>query len=365
VSWGFVLTDLNHIPVGEILNASERSVQIGLNKIDTLSFNMRMDNALASYIASAEGLIKAYRNNVLMFHGDIISAQETGNAAGATVAVNAASAGWRLSKRLAGKNAVGQGFTTTDRAQIVSTLINSADLEGETGISTALITGPSSFSVVSYTAGPYRAISDILTELSSSYDGFDWQMLPLENYVNGVVTTNKVNSFYAAPVIGTDQVDAVFEFGIGRNNVAGYSRAVNRDGQANEVFHSVSAGPDAPGFPTTYALNVAARDKWGLLEDVAQADITDQSLREKLVSEHVRVRGNPRQVITFEPHIDPGHTGRLPDYGTDYSVGDRVRARASLGRSGVRFDGMFRVWGVNFSIDNNGVEKIALTLSEE
>lgn len=361
--WQFILTDRSHVPQGELLNAYDRQIAVPLNKLDTLSCKVRLDNPLVDTLASCEGYIKAFRDGDEMFHGPIISAEENGDANGASVAINAVGAGWILSKRLAGKSSTGQAFSLTDRAAIIESLIDTANAENETGIATD---GPASAaSAVSYTAGPYRPINEIITELSASFDGFDWRILPLDNWVNNAVADAKIGRFYAAPTIGVPREHAVFEWGTGtRANMVGYKRAVTRDTQANKVYHHTSNGPDAAGYPTISAIDPASITDWKLLEDLAQADLLDSALRAALVTEHVRVRKHPRQTIEFSPSVDPQVTGRLPRYGDDYVVGDSVRARAAYGSS-TRFDAMMRVWGVTFALDANGTERATLALAEE
>lgn len=361
--WQFVLTDNTFTPVGEVLNAKSRQVTLGLNKIDTMSFVVRLDNPLANELASCAGYVKAYRDGDIMFHGPLISAEETGDANGGSIAINAAGIGWMLTKRLAGKSATGTVYSTpTDRAAIVADLISTADTESVLHIGVGPAAAASS---VTYTAGPYRPISEILTELSASYNGFDWRILPAENW-NGGVTGPLLGSWTAAPRIGTQQDNAVFEWGYAVNgNVATYTRSTTRDTQADKVYHYTSNGPDAPGFATVSASDAGAISEWGLMEDVAQADIVDAGLRSALVQQHIAVRSEPRQVINFTPHIDPQNTGRLPRFGDDWDIGDTIRARAVY-RNSVRIDALMRVWGVSFSLDDsNGMERLTLQLAPD
>ena len=360
MAWSFILTDKDYVPLGEIINASDRRVALPLSKLDTASFRVRLDNPLANSMMDCSGHIKAYRDGQLRFYGPILSAEESGDANGATVAVNAVGAGWILSKRLGGKSTTGTQFTTvTDRAVIMKSLIDTTNTENETGISTSAYSMTAA-SAVTYTAGPYKPLSDINTELATSLDGYDWRILPLENYASGAVTGSKIGGFSAAPVLGIDQTNAVFEWGAGRNNIVEYTRAVTRDTMANQVYHVIEASSNA----VISALDTTSISNYKLLEDLAQADLTDSSMRQNLVNEHVRVRKVPRQVISFTPHVDPQRTGRVPYFGDDFDVADSVRARIVY--NGVaRVDAMLRVWGVTFDIDSLGTERMTLTLAEE
>jgi hypothetical protein len=374
-SWTFVLTDQNFVPQGEVLNAAERKVAEPLDKLPTASMKLRLDNPLADLAMTTACYLKGYRwitgiaEPQFRFFGPVVSAEESADQQNATVALNAVGGGWVFQKRLVGKSALGTTWTTTDRARIVADpsispvgMIPTSDGEGETHIDFA--TGPySAASTATYTA-TYKTILDAITDLSVGDTGFDWRVVPVENYVNGTVVGPKIGRFEAYPLIGTPQSNAVFEWGTGRRNIASYTRSVDRSTQADKVYHNASAGPDAPGFPTVSAIDADAITEWGLLEDLAQADLLDPTLRQNIVNQHVRVRKNPRQLISFTPHIDPSDTGRLPQFGIEYDVGDTVRARAVYeGR--LRFDVAARVWGVTFDINELGIEQQTLQLAQE
>jgi hypothetical protein len=385
--WTWVLTDNDFVPVGEILNAKSRTVALPLNKLPTASFQLRLDNPLADHLQQAGGYVKAYRDGQLMFYGPTVSVEETINKETQSIAVNAVGAGWLLQKRLAGKSATGTPFASQDRATIVRDLIDAANAEVDTSISTApLVAAPPAFgqftasefvrgatdyggarisagSAITYTAGPYRPIMEIVRDLSVGLDGFDWVMVPYDNYTDGAVTTPKIAEFQAFPLYGQDQNEAVFEYGTpGRYNVQEFKRTINRDGQANKVYHLAAPGPDAPGYPVVSAIDAASVSNWNLLEDLAAADLLIEPLRQRLVDEHVRVRSQPRQIIEFTPHIfDPA---RMPNYGTHYSVGDNVRVRINYNGT-LKFDGYIRVWGVSFNVDDLGVERVSITMAEE
>lgn len=368
-SWAFILTDRDYVPQGEILNAQQRKVAQPLSKLSTASFQIRADNPLADQIMTCQGYIKCYRRTVnstwsLQHFGPIISSELAFDKSAATISVNSVGAGWILQKRLAGKSRTGVQFTiASDRAQIAKTLIDATNAENETGIDTSL-SPIAAASTATYTAGPYKSVMDCITELATAFDGFDWYFNIIDNFSNGVVTTPKIASFLAAPLIGSLKPDAVFEWGVGRNNIVSGKYQVSRDTQANKVYHNTSNGPDAPGFPTVSALDSDSITNWKLLEDLANADLLDNTMRQNLVNEHVSVRKNPRKVIEVTPHIDPYDAGRLPLYQIDYNLGDQVRARIAFGGK-VKFDATVRVYGVSFDINDLGVEQQSLSLVQE
>lgn len=367
-SWAFILTDRNFVPQGEILNASSRQVALPLSKLSTASFQVRLDNPLVDQLMTTEGYIKCYRrtrttNWALQHYGPIISAEAAGDKDKGTVTVNSVGAGWILQKRLAGKSKFGAAYVATDRAIVARALIDQTNSDNETGIDTTIYT-PSSGSTVTYTAGPYKPVMDCITELATALDGFDWTFNIIDNFANGMVTGQKIAAFLALPLITNVRPDAVFEWGVGRNNVSTFKWQVSRDTQANKVYHNTANGPDAPGFPTVSALDAQSITDWKLLEDLANADLLDNDMRQNLVNEHVAVRAQPRQVFEFSPHIDPSDAGRLPIYGVEWFLGDQVRARVAFG-SKTKFDAMVRCYGVQFDINEFGVEQQTLTLVEE
>jgi hypothetical protein len=87
-------------------------------------------------------------------------------------------------------------------------------------------------------------------------------------------------------------------------------------------------------------------------------------MRNTLLNEHLTVRRNPRNIITFQPSIDPQDQGKLPQFGDIYDVGDIVTGRAAFNGS-LRFDALFRCWGVEFTIEENGIERTNLILEEQ
>lgn len=360
--WSYILTDKDYEPIAEIVNASERKVSIPLNRLDSASFRIRLDNPLALNIMTAAGYVKAYRDDVLTFFGPIVTAEETGDANNASIVVNCMGAGWIFGRRLVGKSATGTLFTAIDRASIIGSLIATVNSENNTGIGVDV--GNTSASTATYVAGPYKKLDEVINELAAGTAGFDWRVLPNENWVNGVKTTDTIGAFYARPVIGEVAPEAVFEWGGGRNNVSGYTRTMNREQQANKLYHNAATGPDAPGYPTLTVNDPTSITEFHELEDVVQADLLDPTLRAAILNAHLDVRSYPRHIVQFTPHIDPGALGRLPNFGQHYTVGDQVRMRVQY-NSQPRIDTLVRVWGVSFEIDNNGVERASMVLAEE
>jgi hypothetical protein len=357
--YNVVLTDRSWVPQGEVTNFSSFNFFRGLNKLATVAFTVRLDNAHVDRLSATDGNIKVYRNSSLIFHGPIVSAEEAAESESQTLAITAADIGWMLGHRVVGKSAAGTLTTVaTDRSLIAKTMIDAVNATAETGLSTAAYTF-SAGSAITHKYGPYALALPVLQELGGALDGFDWIVNPVENWVNGSASGVKVGAINMQTVIGSNRPSAVFEYGVGtRSNVLNYGLTTTRDQQANQVYHFL---PDSSTVST--GTDATAITDWGLLEDVAAGDFTDATYRQKLVDEHVRVRKYPRTLVRMTPHIDPGVTGRLPQPLVDYDAGDTITARFVHNRK-VRFAGFLRVFGIRISLDN-GFERVELTLEDD
>jgi hypothetical protein len=171
--------------------------------------------------------------------------------------------------------------------------------------------------------------------------------------------------------MGTDRPESVFEYGDGLLNVRSYKRAVSIEGSATRVWSP------PPGFPDNATQGVLMQI-WPvlpdeapleLLDDVITTDLNVETLRTQLLIHHLNARHGPRQTLEFVPVSDLGD--RVPRYGVDYELGDRVPFRASVdvtGSDGVtrkrkRIDATMRIYAVSISVDAMGVATPTLTVT--
>jgi hypothetical protein len=358
--YGLVLANSTLVPQGEVRNFGGFQFTRAISKLAIAKFRVRLDNDLANSLASAERYIKVYRSGALVLFGPIISAEEVADRSEQTIEVTCADMGWFLTRRLAGKSASGHLFTVaTGRAAIAKTLIDTANSESDTRLSTASYAHTAGSSIT-YKAGPYRPVLECVQELAGALDGFDWRVHPIENWVNGASITTNAGAIEMKTVIGAAKPNAVFEYGPAtRANVLSYGKTRTRDQQANRVFHL------RDGSNVVTGNNAAAQAAWDLMEDVAAGDITDGTFRQKLVDEHVAVRGYPRDLVRMTPHIDPGTAGHVPQPFVDYDIGDTITFR-SVVNGQVRFAGSLRVYGITINVDQEtGFERVTLLLEDE
>lgn len=359
-TWSLLLADLSGTTLGEITNASERRLSFPLNRMATGSFRVRLDHPLAIDLLDGDRLIKVYQEmpdgtSTIRMVAEIVSVEEVASESDpGSLAVTFAEAGfWRLTHRLVGKSGSGLSYGTAlspvDRGTMAQSIINAVNADADSGVRIGSISASSSGYV-----GPwyYKPASEAITELSSTLDGFDFSFDPVEPYsdANGLV----ISSFRAAAVIGSLEADSVFEFGTGRRNIKEIKRQVGREGLLTKGYHL------PPGFPESSAQVVSVEDltaeaERGLHEGLVTSDLTVADLRLALTEEHVQVRSQPRQLITFEP------TAYGNAFNDEYAVGDVVQARAVVAGS-VRFDAFFRIYGVDLSLSPEGLPTYSITL---
>lgn len=373
MAWQAILTDLNGNVHGEINESDERKVGLQHMRVPSASFKLPLSHYLADTILSTDTLIKCYRYDeptavkTLAFNGPVVSAEESSDGSSQGIAVVAAGPFWRTTKRYIGKTKAGFALgipTPIDLGLAAHTILDTINGEDFTGI------GKGSRSAVTTGGfGPWhlRSVAEGIAELTSGLNSFEFVVDPQEPVgIGGVGGWPQIGSMRIASSIGSLKPDAIFEYGTDYPNVSGYTRAITREGMITRGIMSVSGWPEtpaqqSPGPPPipsdlmiTNASTLAAR---GLFEDILpDANIVTDSVRQTLSDFHILYRKNPREIITFNPALNARPTPLV-----DYMPGDTVRARAVVSGN-VRFDALFRIWGVTFNIDQAGNEQIELEL---
>lgn len=372
-TWTHVLTDRAGVVQGELTNADGRSLALQLNRIPTASFTIPVWHPLCNTILTTETILKVYRRdpvspftNRLVFHGPVMSVEESGAELGQTLAVNAVGPFWRLTKRFIGtqKGGYADGLTSnislTDIARNIITTVNAAEFTG--------ITLPGSYQATTQFGkyGPVhvKMVAESIAEVSSPLNGFDFEVTPTEPTDVGrganFPQIGVFNTYF--PTLGTQKVDAIFEYGTQRANVVSYTRSLSRENIMTKGWIALPGWPDGvtDAQDILSAEDASARTARGLFEDVvSDAGVTDDNLRVSIVNEHLKYRSTPRHIATFTVAVNARPTPFL-----DYVVGDWVRCRVVV-RGTVRLDAMFRIWGAQFALDQNGNESLDLQLVQE
>jgi hypothetical protein len=369
--WTMVLTNLSGVVINEVRQAVDRKVVISLNKPSTAAFTIRPDNPLLSDLFSDDTLLKVYQGTTLRFHGNVISSelstQEDGSAP--TVKVNAADPAWKLSRRLSGLSAGGTKYEG-DKAKSSRKIINELNAQSghetnpHTGIKLLAESEYSAGGSGTYVAGPYKTSLSCINDLANGFDGFDWYMNPLEGETATVSkwTTTLLATYEAQEVIGGAS-NAVFEHGYGQHNVRKLTYLRDLAGLANKAYHLPDEG-FTEGATVKEAADVPSLEHRGRYEAIADGyGLTDSTLRQNWVDEVVRVRKNPRFVVSMTLDVDD-LTGRVPRFGTDFSLGDLVIARSVINET-TMFDGQVRVYQVQVDLNDNGTGTVTPVLIDE
>lgn len=362
-SWQLITTDLAGVQVGEVLNATDRQLVLPHMRVPTLQFKVPLWDATADTLLNTDCLVKAYRtdpvDNVrrLVFNGPVVSAEESGEALGQTIAIAAAGPMWRLAHRLVPSTLTkaGFGWGPTDLGAIAHLILDDVNGTSFSGVSKGSRTATGSGQV---TYKEIKNAAQAITELTAGLTSFEYEVAPTEpTNVAGVDGWPQIGLMNIAPTIGTTRNDAVFEYGTNGANVASYNRQISRDGMLTRGVISLNGWPDGTTQDLRIRQDATARTNRGLFEDIVPDNgVIDDALRDALVDFHLSIRKNPRQILTFRPS-----TNALPTPFVQYSVGDTVRCRAEV-RGTVRFDALFRVWGITISVDSNGNEETELEL---
>lgn len=368
--WRFILATRWHQNIGEILNATDRQVMLPINGVKTLGFKVRLDNPLSDYMMLNEAnYIKAYRNGTIMFNGPILTVEENGDSTGATLAVNAVGPEWFLWKYPSSvvSPTTSPQLVTGDRGVLTASgnvLAPGADINYGTNAERTI-----GDTITNYQIPAFGSKGQMLTELSESGFAFDWVVDSLDpSSVSTGSNPNFTGKLRLYSSLGSSKSNAVFEWGTGtRANIASYKKIVTRETQISNIY--AVGGLDVDANADITISNTMDSDHWRVwgqqvdfltdIEDLPPLPATD---RGTLLAAHYTARKHPRQTIEMVPHVDPSSSGRLPNYGVDYSIGDTVRVRAVYGKS-VRFDVMLRVWAVTFDIDSSGLERVSPTVS--
>lgn len=374
-NWSYLLTSKTMDNLGEFTNVHSSKVDINLNKVRTASLGIRLDNPLASVIAetvAAEPLyIKGYRNGILLFTGQVQSMQESYTEdQKALMQLNAAGQEFLFAQRTVGRTYEGVKYAAgTQLAIRFKGLLEAlqAEANGKMRIAYGEI---SSTNTGAFEATYFKKASEILAEMYNQLAGFDWTVYPQEPDGEGNIGLLEIED-----VIGTEQPNALFEWGAGRSNVATFTRTVDMSTMMNLGWNIAGSGPEATGAPTLSNANFEAALKataeglqavWGLREDMVSASILNETMRKVLLEESVNVRMRPRQTVVMQPIVQlEGEEAatKVPVFGQDYNIGDFVPLRIAYEGSN-HFNAMVRAWGVSFTNDENGKETQTLTLSD-
>ena len=190
-----------------------------------------------------------------------------------------------------------------------------------------------------------RQISDVIEELASADDGFDFAVLP----------DKRVRLWY--PRRG--QVNTGLTFSAS-DNVSEFRYQEDAEEMANDV---AVVGPqencEVPD--VTSAVDTTSRSTYGVLHASESAEfVDDETLRQGQADEMLRERKDSR----LQPDVQvPTQLSDAVDF-YDYQLGDTVTVVATRGEVGGfgQFNQAFRIVGRRVDVTNYGLENVTLSL---
>lgn len=357
--WRFELANLGGTALGDLTQTMNRKVTTQLVKPGTIEFTVPAHHPeVTDLLANQHVYIKAYRENILQMVAETTALQVVGTAEERSIRVVATEAPWiMLMKRLIGKSTAGVTFTSLDRAEIARQILALVNAESNSKVQAGSITYAGSTA----TAGPwyYKKAMEAITELGAPLNGYDWWFTPLEP------STGNVGALNTAPVRGAYRPNAVLEYGTGRANAREYEWRITLGDRISRAYSLPPSYPNNSGLVVASSFDAVTELSIGRREDLVEADLGDAAgdLRQDLTDETVNVRKNPKNVFLIQPAANDD-TGRVPQYLTDYDLGDIIEGRV-LDQDVLMLDALVRVYGVEAEIDDLGNEQITVGLVDE
>ena len=257
-----------------------------------------------------------------------------------------------------GQSTIGEYYEATARNEIIADLLDQANTIGDTGIRAGMM---ETLSEVDAGYWRYKPVSEAILELAADYDGFDFRVSPKEPTADS--TGVQIGSLYIASRLGAWQQGTKFDFASGNNAISSYKRAVTFD-----ISNKVYSLP--PGFPDTTTQTVLSDEStdsqllYGVREALIDSDLSSDDLRALLLQQAAAVYGTPRQ--TFEVELTE-NISYVPF--EDFDVGDIVQLNlwhlTPNNDKGLRQSVLVRIYGMEITEDDQGAEKVKLTLVQD
>lgn len=360
--WKFELADLSGRRLADITAiARNRALAYRLNGVSRLSFEVPADDPKIRnvhtdgyrYLEEGVRLVKGRRYELnpttgvfgykLRYLGLVWQVQDTGTENDAGCAVTCADLLVRLGKRYTAKR---REFTATQGTTIGKTLVDEANVIAPTGIVTGTVEASPTRSVVYQ----WRQLLDAIGELSTSFDGFDLDLVPNDD--PATLSSSNLATLNFLGRKGTVRPNAAFVWGAAGHNVNRVERLVNMDKLANVVtlLGATNTGGDQILSSRVDAASVAALGRYEDLE--AFTEISTPTYLDALASDLIALSASRRELVQFVPA-----PGRSPLPFDNFDLGDTVpitigdRLRGGLA-------GYQRVYGFDLVLDENARELV-------
>lgn len=378
VKWDWWLCKTSNL--GQIANlnsAHSKKLQLMLNQPGSATFWMHLEDDKCKYIEEHKTSIVCYRNNKAIWSGEIFdcvdNADTTNNA---TLQVTAL--GWfeLLNRRIVHTgleweemlNKSGASYTPVatessqqlyygkteepfgiPRNEIAVDLINRANIDVPTGITIGLNPEVSS---LNYTIPQFHPVGELISQLTSIENSFDFNIDPLSRKFN--IYYNQIKANTTMYGLGQDRGQGV------RFTYPGNCILVNRTSHGTKTQNRTEAQGQY-GVGKGESLSSIAEN--GLFEkSESLTDVVNIDILIAYANIQTATLEQPFRILTFNPRsVSDSESYSVPRPFIDYEIGDIVYATVSKGPRfivGYPNPQPVRIFGLTVEIEDSGVEKI-------
>jgi hypothetical protein len=330
-------SDMSHISE---LAASDRRIQVALNKAGSSSFGLLLSDKIVKQIEPITTSIIVYRYDAEtedwldVWSGPVWTRVRSLPANKCRVTA----VGWReiLNRRITRERLV-YGSNAYSGGEIALELLDYTNAIHPTLITPGTNTDTQ---IRNRTYEKWHNIGQAIQELTDIENGFDFSIDPLTRELN-----IKSSQEYR------DLEDVIFAYGWGPDNIKSFEETTDASEIKNKVFISGQ-------FATYEAEDSSSIDAYQLHEEqVTLQGITDTNVLAAYAAGELTYRATPRVSYSIQPFTSNERPGRVPRPFVDYDVGDKVYLTVKHQSGNISNQGL-RVFGFDVSVDDNGNENV-------
>lgn len=379
VRWDWWLCKTSNLgQITQLNSAHSKHLQLFLNQAGSATFWLHLEDEKTKYVEEHKTCLVCYRNGKAIWSGPIFKCVENAdNTSNATLQVTAM--GWYelLNKRIVhtgkeweeilSKSGVSYTPVATESAlqlyygrtsepfgiprnEIAVDLINRANIDVPTGITIGLNPEVSS---INLTVPQFHPVGELITQITSIENGFDFNIDPLSRKFNIYYNRVKENSTIFG--LGQDRGPGV------RFTYPGNCITVNRSSDGGRTQNRTETQGQ---FGVGKAESVSSIQENGLFEkSESLTDVVNIDILIAYANIQVATLELPFKIVTFNPRsVNNSESFSVPRPFEDYEIGDIVYATIKKGPRfvvGYPNPQSVRIFGMSIDIEDTGVEKIS------
>lgn len=378
VQWNWWLCKSSNLgQIAELTSAHSKNLQLMLNQPGKATFWLHLEDERTKYVEELKTCVVCYRNGKAIFSGPVFECVENAdNTSNATLQVTAM--GWfellnhrivhtgREWEEMLSKS--GESYTPVatesalqlyygrlvepfgiPRNEIAVDLINRANIDVPTGITIGLNPEVSS---LNYTVPQFHPVGELISQLTSIENSFDFKIDPLTRKFNIYYNQIKENSTIYG--LGQDRGQGI------RFTYPGNCIIINRSAYGTKTQNRTEAQGQ---YGVEKGESLSSISENGLFEkSESLTDVVNIDILIAYANIQTLTLEQPFKIITFNPRsVNDSESHAVPRPFEDYDIGDIVYATFKKGPRfvvGYPNPQPVRIFGLNLEIDDTGREKI-------